>query len=78
MTTVSWKHPNCIIIYLIMLFQSHTGRYSPVRRASEGSRTQFQGPLQECQHLQKGLAQRNLLVTPSPPLLDNSISLPGE
>lgn len=53
------------------------GRYSPVRRASEGSRTQFQGPLQECQHLQKGLAQRNLLVTPSPPLLDNSISLPG-
>ncbi|GAB0100785.1 Non-specific serine/threonine protein kinase [Sergentomyia squamirostris] len=55
------------------------GRYSPVRRASEGSRinTQFQGPLQECQQLQKGLAQRNLLVTPSPPLIDNSISLPG-
>ncbi|XP_059615059.1 uncharacterized protein LOC132260760 [Phlebotomus argentipes] len=55
------------------------GRYSPVRRASEGSRinTQFQGPLQECQQLQKGLAQRNLLVTPSPPLIDNSVSLPG-
>lgn len=55
------------------------GRYSPVRRASEGSKvmTQFQGPLQECQQLQKGLAHRNLLVTPSPPLGDNSTSLPG-
>ncbi|XP_046809346.1 uncharacterized protein LOC111687054 isoform X1 [Lucilia cuprina] len=53
------------------------GRYSPVRRASEGSKTQFQGPLQECQYLQKGIAQRNFLVAPSPPLLENSISLPG-
>ncbi|XP_017837515.1 uncharacterized protein LOC108596364 isoform X1 [Drosophila busckii] len=53
------------------------GRYSPVRRASEGSRSQFQGPLQECQSLQKGIAQRNFLVAPSPPLLENSISLPG-
>ncbi|XP_055374021.1 probable serine/threonine-protein kinase MARK-A isoform X1 [Condylostylus longicornis] len=50
------------------------GRYSPVRRASEGSKTQFQGPLQECQYLQKGIAQRNFLITPP---LDNSISLPG-
>ncbi|XP_061401261.1 uncharacterized protein LOC133337013 [Musca vetustissima] len=53
------------------------GRYSPVRRASEGSKTQFQGPLQECQYLQKGIAQRNFLVAPSQPLLENSISLPG-
>ncbi|XP_034479639.1 uncharacterized protein LOC117785638 isoform X2 [Drosophila innubila] len=53
------------------------GRYSPVRRASEGSRSQFQGPLQECQSLQKGIAQRNFLVAPSPPLLENSISLPA-
>ncbi|XP_055532040.1 uncharacterized protein LOC129722550 isoform X1 [Wyeomyia smithii] len=59
------------------------GRYSPVRRASEGSKinTQFQGPFQECQQLQKGLnagtQQRNLLITPSPPLADNSVSLPG-
>ncbi|XP_013114508.2 uncharacterized protein LOC106092255 isoform X1 [Stomoxys calcitrans] len=53
------------------------GRYSPVRRASEGSKAQFQGPLQECQYLQKGIAQRNFLVAPSPPLLENSISLPG-
>ncbi|XP_005176429.1 uncharacterized protein LOC101900590 isoform X2 [Musca domestica] len=53
------------------------GRYSPVRRASEGSKTQFQGPLQECQYLQKGIAQRNFLAAPSPPLLENSISLPG-
>ncbi|KAL9921513.1 salt-inducible kinase 3 isoform 2-T12 [Glossina fuscipes fuscipes] len=53
------------------------GRYSPVRRASEGSKTQFQGPLQECQYLQKGIAQRNFLCAPSPPLLENSISLPG-
>ncbi|XP_020801352.1 serine/threonine-protein kinase SIK3 isoform X2 [Drosophila serrata] len=53
------------------------GRYSPVRRASEGSKSQFQGPLQECQSLQKGIAQRNFLVAPSPPLLENSISLPG-
>ncbi|XP_017040848.1 LOW QUALITY PROTEIN: uncharacterized protein LOC108087804 [Drosophila ficusphila] len=53
------------------------GRYSPVRRASEGSKSQFQGPLQECQSLQKDIAQRNFLVAPSPPLLENSISLPG-
>ncbi|XP_030369599.1 uncharacterized protein LOC115634549 isoform X2 [Scaptodrosophila lebanonensis] len=53
------------------------GRYSPVRRASEGSKCQFQGPLQECQSLQKGIAQRNFLVAPSPPLLENSASLPG-
>ncbi|XP_055601666.1 uncharacterized protein LOC129750686 isoform X2 [Uranotaenia lowii] len=59
------------------------GRYSPVRRASEGSKinTQFQGPFHECQQLQKGLnagtQQRNLLITPSPPLADNSVSLPG-
>ncbi|XP_065077211.1 serine/threonine-protein kinase SIK1 isoform X2 [Ochlerotatus camptorhynchus] len=59
------------------------GRYSPVRRASEGSKinTQFQRPFQECQQLQKGLnagtQQRNLLITPSPPLADNSVSLPG-
>ncbi|KAM8714187.1 hypothetical protein ACLKA7_014342 [Drosophila subpalustris] len=53
------------------------GRYSPVRRASEGSRSQFQGPLQECQSLQKGIAQRHFLVAPSPPLLENSISLPA-
>ncbi|XP_001663093.2 serine/threonine-protein kinase SIK3 homolog [Aedes aegypti] len=60
------------------------GRYSPVRRASEGSKinTHFQGPFQECQQLQRGLnanggQQRNLLITPSPPLADNSVSLPG-
>uniref|UniRef100_A0A182MLI5 Non-specific serine/threonine protein kinase n=1 Tax=Anopheles culicifacies TaxID=139723 RepID=A0A182MLI5_9DIPT len=64
------------------------GRYSPVRRASEGSRitSQFQGPFQECQQLQKGLhaaaiaasqQRNNLLITPSPPLADNSVSLPG-
>uniref|UniRef100_A0A8W7PZZ7 DUF7084 domain-containing protein n=1 Tax=Anopheles coluzzii TaxID=1518534 RepID=A0A8W7PZZ7_ANOCL len=65
-------------------------RYSPVRRASEGSRitSQFQGPFQECQQLQKGLhaaaiaasqqqRSNNLLITPSPPLADNSVSLPG-
>ncbi|XP_018795926.1 PREDICTED: uncharacterized protein LOC108973260 isoform X1 [Bactrocera latifrons] len=53
------------------------GRYSPVRRASEGSKTQFQGPLQECQYLQKVSAQRNFLIAPTPPLSENSISLPG-
>uniref|UniRef100_A0A182IR27 Non-specific serine/threonine protein kinase n=1 Tax=Anopheles atroparvus TaxID=41427 RepID=A0A182IR27_ANOAO len=73
------------------------GRYSPVRRASEGSRitSQFQGPFQECQQLQKGLhaaamasctqqqqqqqqqRNNNLLLAPSPPLADNSVSLPG-
>lgn len=53
------------------------GRYSPVRRASEGSRinTQFHGALQECQQLQKFLIQPKNL---SPPLADNSVSLPGE
>uniref|UniRef100_A0A1A9WJ86 KA1 domain-containing protein n=1 Tax=Glossina brevipalpis TaxID=37001 RepID=A0A1A9WJ86_9MUSC len=64
-----------VYIYISTLFIS--GRYSPVRRASEGSKTQFQGPLQECQYLQKGIAQRNFLCAPSPPLLENSISLPG-
>lgn len=54
------------------------GRYSPVRRASEGCKSQFQGPLQECQYLQKGITQRNLLAAPSPPLMDNSCSLPGK
>uniref|UniRef100_A0A0A1X8U8 non-specific serine/threonine protein kinase n=1 Tax=Zeugodacus cucurbitae TaxID=28588 RepID=A0A0A1X8U8_ZEUCU len=53
------------------------GRYSPVRRASEGSKAQFQGPLQECQYLQKVSAQRNFLIAPTPPLSENSISLPG-
>jgi hypothetical protein len=39
----------------------------------------MQGPLQECQQLQKGLAQKrnNYLVTPSPPS-ENSVSLPGQ
>ncbi|XP_051861375.1 uncharacterized protein LOC117571311 isoform X3 [Drosophila albomicans] len=62
---------------LLTVTERPPGRYSPVRRASEGSRSQFQGPLQECQSLQKGIAQRNFLVAPSPPLLENSISLPG-
>lgn len=58
------------------------GRYSPVRRASEGSKYQplIHGPLQECQQLiqqQKSLAQRNLVSAQSPPLMDNSSSLPG-
>jgi hypothetical protein len=52
-----------------------------VRRASEGSRIhpQIQGALQECQQLQKGLAGQNpnALFTSSPPLADNSVSLPG-
>lgn len=57
------------------------GRYSPVRRASEGSKHTplIHGPLQECQQLiqqQKGLAHRNLSLTQSPPILDTS-SLPG-
>ncbi|XP_055374022.1 uncharacterized protein LOC129607224 isoform X2 [Condylostylus longicornis] len=59
---------------LLTVMERPPGRYSPVRRASEGSKTQFQGPLQECQYLQKGIAQRNFLITPP---LDNSISLPG-
>ncbi|XP_075165065.1 salt-inducible kinase 3 isoform X2 [Haematobia irritans] len=62
---------------LLTVTERPPGRYSPVRRASEGSKAQFQGPLQECQYLQKGIAQRNFLVAPSPPLLENSISLPG-
>lgn len=57
------------------------GRYSPVRRASEGSRNP-QGPFQECQQLQNSLAaqQRNnnyLLATPTNKP-ENSVSLPGE
>ncbi len=56
-------------------FRIQIGRYSPVRRASEGSKSHNPGPLQEYQLLQKGLVSRNLL--PSPPLA-NSISLPGE
>ncbi|XP_065077212.1 uncharacterized protein Sik3 isoform X3 [Ochlerotatus camptorhynchus] len=68
---------------LLTVMERPPGRYSPVRRASEGSKinTQFQRPFQECQQLQKGLnagtQQRNLLITPSPPLADNSVSLPG-
>ncbi|KAM7345928.1 salt-inducible kinase 3 isoform 2-T6 [Cochliomyia hominivorax] len=62
---------------LLTVTERPPGRYSPVRRASEGSKTQFHGPLQECQYLQKGIAQRNFLLAPSPPLLENSISLPG-
>lgn len=56
------------------------GRYSPVRRASEGSRNP-QGPFQECQQLQKGLAaaqqRNNYLVTPTTKP-ENSVSLPGK
>lgn len=66
--------------YFTIIFYQILGRYSPVRRASEGSRinSQFQGALHECQQLQKGLTQpRHLLITPSPPLADNSVSLPG-
>lgn len=71
------------VIALLIYFQIlyiHSGRYSPVRRASEGSRCQMlsHGPFQECQQLQKGLAHKNLLVTQSPPLDCNTTSLPGE
>lgn len=67
--------------FLICYDDIDIGRYSPVRRASEGSKHQplIHGPLQECQQLiqqQKGLAHRNLSLTQSPPLLDTS-SLPG-
>ncbi|XP_058458351.1 uncharacterized protein LOC131434981 isoform X3 [Malaya genurostris] len=67
---------------LLTVMERPPGRYSPVRRASEGSKinSQFQGPFQECQQLQKGLSstqQRNLLIAPSPPLAENSVSLPG-
>lgn len=60
-------------------FFTCTGRYSPVRRASEGSKINapFQGVLQECQQLQKATQPRHLLVAQSPPLADNSVSLPG-
>ncbi|XP_070501371.1 uncharacterized protein Sik3 isoform X2 [Chironomus tepperi] len=64
---------------LLTVMERPPGRYSPVRRASEGSRNpQIQGPFQECQQLQKGLAQQrnNYLVTPNPPQ-ENSVSLPG-
>lgn len=56
------------------------GRYSPVRRASEGSKCQMlsHGPFQECQQLQKGLAHKNLLVAQSPPVDNIATSLPGE
>lgn len=57
----------------------YLGRYSPVRRASEGSRNPQQGPFQECQQLQKGLAaqqRNNYLVTPTTKP-ENSVSLPG-
>ena len=50
-----------------------------MRRASEGSRyPQIQGPFQECQQLQKGIAQQrnNYLIKPSTPA-ENSVSLPG-
>ncbi|XP_069964879.1 uncharacterized protein Sik3 isoform X3 [Bactrocera oleae] len=62
---------------LLTVTERPPGRYSPVRRASEGSKAQFQGPLQECQYLQKVSAQRNFLIAPTPPLSENSISLPG-
>lgn len=71
----------CGVFFLVMTLFIDLGRYSPVRRASEGSKHQplIHGPLQECQQLiqqQKGLAHRNLSLTQSPPLLDTS-SLPG-
>ncbi|XP_067631675.1 uncharacterized protein Sik3 isoform X2 [Eurosta solidaginis] len=62
---------------LLTVTERPPGRFSPVRRASEGSKAHFQGPLQECQYLQKVSAQRNFLVAPSSPLSENSISLPG-
>lgn len=60
----------------------NTGRYSPVRRASEGSKYQpiIHGPLQECQQLmqqQKSLAHRNMSSSAQSPPLDISSSLPG-
>lgn len=63
----------------IFLF-NFLGRYSPVRRASEGSRCQMlsHGPFQECQQLQKGLAHKNLLVAQTSPVDTNATSLPGE
>lgn len=70
-----------IFLFYLLMMLLNIGRYSPVRRASEGSKHQplIHGPLQECQQLiqqQKGLAHRNLSLTQSPPLLDTS-SLPG-
>lgn len=70
-------------------FHKFTGRYSPVRRASEGSRQMHHpapsGLLHEYALLQKGcgsgvggaaVTKASLLLSaPSP--LDNSISLPG-
>ena len=51
---ISTQH---LIFYLLCSLRMHfflfICRYSPVRRASEGSKAQFQGPLQECQYLQK-------------------------
>lgn len=76
--TILWLLMDYKLQFLLCFFIPNQGRYSPVRRASEGSKAQFQGPLQECQYLQKGIAQRNFLVAPSPPLLENSISLPGK
>lgn len=60
----------------------NVGRYSPVRRASEGSKYQpiIHGPLQECQQLmqqQKSSAHRNLPSSAQSPPLDISSSLPG-
>lgn len=53
------------------------GRYSPVRRASEGSKSHNHYPLHEYQLLQKGLAPKTLAINTNSTLLDNSISLPG-
>lgn len=65
--------------FYVRVNSSHLGRYSPVRRASEGSKCQplIHGPLQECQQLiqQQKLAHRNLSSTQIAP--DNSSSLPG-
>lgn len=67
------------IILTNFCFSEILGRYSPVRRASEGSRCQMlsHGPLQECQQLQKGLAHKNLCVTQSLPVDSCATSLPG-
>lgn len=63
---------------LFSFFLYTLGRYSPVRRASEGSKSYNHGPLHEYQLLQKGINNnRNFLITPSQSL-DNSISLPGK
>lgn len=62
----------CYIVFMCFI-----GRYSPVRRASEGSKSYSHGPLHEYQLLQRGINNRNFLITPNQPL-DNSISLPGK